>query len=109
MESIQGFSKILGEILLLKKGKESQEGLVLKTFEIFKFGPQVHLPISPMLFFPYISYIILLFLFCLYTFKASIQLERALEWHRMEPWYNGTYDMVFWSVLCYDKVFDMIL
>ena len=40
--------------------KESQGGLVLKSFKIL--GQQLHLPISQRPFFPYISYIKLLFL-----------------------------------------------
>ena len=48
-----------------------------KTFKIV--GQQLHLPISLRLFFPYISYILLLFPFCLQTFNLCLIFEIAFE------------------------------
>ena len=57
--------------------KESQGGLVLKTFKIL--GKQLKLPISLKLFFPYISYILLLFIFVYRVLKPLFCLKELLD------------------------------
>ena len=57
--------------------KENKGGLVLKSFKWTNSCICQFVPISKRLFSPYISYILLLFPFCLQTFKTSILIETA--------------------------------
>ena len=82
VESVQGLSEILqvqeihSSIISLCSKKRKSGRLVLKTFK--NLGQHLHLPIFLRPFFPYISYVLLLF-FCLQSFQRSLPFETAFK------------------------------